>query len=220
MNLGDLWEYPFPVDIYGTVAAWFGATLTGLSFAAAAWYYINDKRSEKRLQAMMINVGLHSQKAGLGVTVTNNSAARIQDVRVALIRKSLKDVILDPGSTPIDGLLPKIKRDWETALKQVPLYLPEYEMMIEPGMFTSHTFAGVSLGDMHWCKVTFMDANSVHWQLRIDSMKRMQRHELTKVKFENNRWEYEEGFSDIPISMRMAIWNERRKLKKWVRKNR
>lgn len=54
----------FDVAIWGTVAEWTGALLTGLSVFAAAVYYIFDRRRERRAQAASVIVGLHPHEHG------------------------------------------------------------------------------------------------------------------------------------------------------------
>ncbi|MFI7163857.1 hypothetical protein ACIBM3_15505 [Rhodococcus erythropolis] len=89
MNLGDLWRYPFPVEIYGTVAAWVGSLLTGLSFAAAACYYIFDKRVEARSQARNIRVDYCGDDDRDGVTVHNFSDAPILNIEAQLVERPI-----------------------------------------------------------------------------------------------------------------------------------
>lgn len=45
---GDLFHYPFLVQVWGTVADWFAAVGTVAAVATAAGYYINDKRADRR----------------------------------------------------------------------------------------------------------------------------------------------------------------------------
>jgi hypothetical protein len=41
----------FHAEVWGTVADWTGALLTGLSVLAAAAYYVFDRQRERRTQA-------------------------------------------------------------------------------------------------------------------------------------------------------------------------
>jgi hypothetical protein len=49
---------------YGTVAAWVGTTITSVSVAAAAGYYVFDRRRERRVQAGSVLVWLHPYEHG------------------------------------------------------------------------------------------------------------------------------------------------------------
>jgi hypothetical protein len=49
---------------WGTVAAWTGALLTGLSILAAAIYYIFDRQRDRRSQASAVLVWLHPHEHG------------------------------------------------------------------------------------------------------------------------------------------------------------
>ena len=54
----------FDPAVWGTVAAWTSALLTGLSVLAAVVYYIFDRRRERRAQAASVIVWLHPHEHG------------------------------------------------------------------------------------------------------------------------------------------------------------
>jgi hypothetical protein len=54
----------FAVEVWGTVAEWTGALLTGLSVLAAVVYYLFDRQRERRAQAGSVLVWLHPYEHG------------------------------------------------------------------------------------------------------------------------------------------------------------
>lgn len=217
---GDLAHWPLRAEVWGTAGNWAAAIGTSASVAAAAYYFIHNNRQAESAQALMIAARLFAQDGSLGVKLSNNSASAIYDIRINLRKLPLKDVILSPGGTPIFESLPDIKRDWEMATDWQPLYVTSDETAIlTAGEEFSHVFEGVTLGNMYWCKLTFMDARSVHWQLALRSSEGKQRHQLTKVKFVDGIWEYEPEIFSLTLKQRLGYWNTRRELLSWYRKN-
>lgn len=225
MNLepvfGDLAHWPLRAEVWGTAGNWAAAIGTSASVAAAAYYFIHNNRQAASAQAMMVSARLTAFDGNLRIDISNNSGASIYDIRISLQKRPFKEVLLDPTSSPILGMLAEIKKDWESGPSHVPLYIPNHpNPSIGAGQELSQIFNGVSLTDMYWCKLTFMDANSVHWKLVLRSTERMQRHDLMKMEFVSDRWEYEPEIFDQNVLDRFKYyWLERRKLKKWYRKN-
>jgi hypothetical protein len=54
----------FDVEIWGTVAGWTGALLSGLSILTAVVYYVLDRQRERRAQAASVIVWLHPHEHG------------------------------------------------------------------------------------------------------------------------------------------------------------
>lgn len=54
----------FDPAVWGTVAAWTGSLLTGMSILAAVIYYVLDRERERRAQAASVVVWLHPHEHG------------------------------------------------------------------------------------------------------------------------------------------------------------
>jgi hypothetical protein len=94
VNLGELTKYPFVADVWGDVATWFGSIGTTFAAVAAAGYYINDKRTQKREQASHVSMH-YADIDGRSYRVRNNSDNRIYGTEVtydrpATVREALK----------------------------------------------------------------------------------------------------------------------------------
>ncbi len=61
---GDLWTIPFHVEIWGPVAAWVSALLTGLAFFIAALVYRRDSNLGRSLQAKQIRARILDDTTG------------------------------------------------------------------------------------------------------------------------------------------------------------
>lgn len=170
MNLSDLWQYPFPVEIYGTVAAWVGSLLTGLSIAAAARYYISDKKRQDRAQAghvrFTIDVkSLESEDATHKCIVRNYSDDEIYDLSFHARRIPFKDAALH------------YQRSFYPRHAQVEMYdrwktLPKHQMEVFPfgdGRIEAGESKEIDIGDRvkenveYW--IEFYDAQSLRWKL-------------------------------------------------------
>lgn len=90
--LGDLPHWPMRAEVWGTFAAWAGALLTGLSFAAAATYYFYDKWREDRAQAQHVRIVI-TDRERLKVTVFNYSDKTIYNIKTIADRIKLEDAI-------------------------------------------------------------------------------------------------------------------------------
>jgi hypothetical protein len=174
----------FDPVVWGTVAAWVSAVGTTGSVGVAAGYYIFSQYTSRRAQAMMVAVQTDDRTGSLAVEIRNNSAATIYDLQLALVKRKLKDVVTDPAhGTPFDESLPEIRDEWRDAPGILPLYLDEGTGKLATGEQVKKVFEGVSMSRHYMLVLTFMDANSFHWEMEIASYSDKQRHRLRRVKY-------------------------------------
>lgn len=86
MNWGELWDFPFESDIWGTVWTGFGAVGTTLAAAVAAGAYVTGKRNDKWAQASLVFFEI---AAGAKFMIHNESDRPIAQVEVAPELRSL-----------------------------------------------------------------------------------------------------------------------------------
>lgn len=82
---GQLWEYPFRADVWGTVGQFVSAFLTLLAVVVGGRQYFGRKRFEERSQATQVDARLYpSGYMGMStrLTVANNSDKAVFDVQV------------------------------------------------------------------------------------------------------------------------------------------
>lgn len=78
---------------WGTVAAWTGALLTGLSILTAAIYYMFDRQRDRRGQASSILVWLHPHEHGPPkIKIQNLSGKPVFDHRCVIISKTKRQI--------------------------------------------------------------------------------------------------------------------------------
>lgn len=86
MNWGDLWTRPFLASVWGDVATWVGALMTGAAALIAAIAYARGRKAERWAQASLI---YFEPGAGGMYEVHNRSDKPIVGVRVVPVRRSL-----------------------------------------------------------------------------------------------------------------------------------
>ncbi|CCQ15877.1 putative uncharacterized protein [Rhodococcus sp. AW25M09] len=180
MNLGDLWQYPFPVDIYGTVAAWVGSLLTGLSFAAAAAYYIYDKHLDSRSQAQSIRVEIPSNSQEEVITVHNFSDAAILNVDAQLIEVSVAEQVVSEMAANIRTNPRRLRKElkrrkpiqghqyWPVA---VGLKSEDGQLAVSAGESKSFKGGVWATSDTMPLYLLFTDARGKGWRLRVSDSK-------------------------------------------------
>jgi hypothetical protein len=83
----------FDPDTWGTVAAWTGSLLTGLSVLFGVGYYVFDRRRERRAQAGSVVVWLHPHEHGPPIIkMLNLSDKPVFDHGCAFTSKSKRQV--------------------------------------------------------------------------------------------------------------------------------
>lgn len=93
VNCGDLTHFPFVAEVWGTVAAWIGALLTGLSVLAAAIYYMFDRQRDRRTQASSVLVWLHPYEHGPpDIKIQNLSGKPIFDHACVISSKTERQI--------------------------------------------------------------------------------------------------------------------------------
>lgn len=171
--LGDLWSFPFPVDVYGTANGWVGALLTGISFLLAANVYRKNRQDKRIDQASKV---LFTWAASLdfetdGVVhlkgdVYNHSDTLITDVAVIayLTPEAIKKVSkrLDRFMNPLIGLIHyhSVQPDEHMNSVVMPNEKAPFEFDINPPYFGQVRLEQM-LVELH-----FIDGNSVPWNRR------------------------------------------------------
>jgi len=97
---GELWEYPFQAEVWGTVAAWAGSLVSSIAIGAAALYYIMDRKRENKAQASRVrfiydDTSMTEDQPALRVVVHNYSGDDIYDISCHWGRLPFRDVALD-----------------------------------------------------------------------------------------------------------------------------
>lgn len=168
--LGDLWSFPFPVDVYGTASGWAGALLTGISFLLAATVYRKNRQDKRIEQASKV---LFTWAASLdfetdGVVrlkgdVYNHSDTLITDVAVVayLTHEAMKkgSKRLDRFMNPLMGLIyyHSVQPDEHINSVVMPEVKAPFEFDLNPPYFGK-----VRLDQMR-IELHFIDGNSVTW---------------------------------------------------------
>ncbi|WP_143051283.1 hypothetical protein [Rhodococcus koreensis] len=189
--LGDLPHWPMRAEVWGTFAAWAGALLTGLSFAAAATYYFYDKWREDRAQAQHVRIVI-TDRERLKVTVFNYSDKTIYNIKTIADRIKLEDAIPRVPMIREDGVFrsvemkdfPVLAEKWDNAstwMKDVPgletgQVKPNDSLMIDyerPPLF------------VYRYRIVFRDAMARAWEIEFDPFadpeeesKKVQKHKV------------------------------------------
>ncbi|MGB3482461.1 MAG: hypothetical protein WBB07_09645 [Mycobacterium sp.] len=168
--LGDLWQFPFPVEVYGTANGWAGALLTGVSFLLAANVYRKNRQDNRIEQASKV---LFTWAASLdfetdGVVrlkgdIYNHSDTLITDVAVIahLTHEAMKEGSkrLDRFMNPLMGLIYYHSVQPEEHMNSV--VMPDVKAPFEFDLNPPY-FGKVRLEQMR-IELRFTDGNSVAW---------------------------------------------------------
>lgn len=167
--LGDLWHFPFLVEIWGTASSWAGATITGFSFLLAANVYRRNSRDQRISQASKVVFTANFAEdfdedriTRVKGTVFNHSDAMIMHVAVVV---RLKEEVLKKRTTRTQRLFDIVPG----LIQHVSVVNDEHmNNVIEPGESESYE-ADIP----NWYKgpresveafLQFTDANSVVWE--------------------------------------------------------
>ncbi|WP_241473782.1 hypothetical protein [Mycolicibacterium neoaurum] len=226
---GRLWQYPFDASIWGDVATWAGALGTSGAAIAAASFYIHDKRTERKKQALAVSVSVEESgkvpKAGkkiewdLHLSITNNSDLAISQVRAELELKPFKDTVLIRNGTTLYDCLPQMKGEWENSQVVKSLAFPKFRPDVEAGLTLSQTYKGMKMTPYYKLRVIFVDANSYTWAITVPSVGMVsRRHKLERVKFYKGWWE---DAPDMKLTLRQRFYLTQNdmKVRRWIRKN-
>ncbi|AMY55155.1 MULTISPECIES: hypothetical protein [Nocardiaceae] len=83
----------FNVEVWGTVAAWFGSLSSGIALITAATYYIVDRRREHRHQAERVVCWIHPNEHGPFLAkIKNFSEQPVFDLWYEVLGRPDKDV--------------------------------------------------------------------------------------------------------------------------------
>ncbi|SIS11556.1 hypothetical protein [Williamsia sterculiae] len=182
----------FPVEIWGTVAAWISAVGTTGSVAAAAGYYIYDKRIEAKSQARHIRIRLEKRDTGFAVAVWNYSDKAIYDLYAESQAKTLEEVVVFGEIIRFDLENRKIKRlgpdqydEIAESLKHLP-FLGRMDMegrdnSIGPGEKAEFLYTVEMSGAARYY-VGFRDSNARAWRLEYSEAMGHTRSHLSKDK--------------------------------------
>lgn len=160
----------FPVEIWGTVAAWFGAIVTSFSFAGAVIFFIANKVREDHAQARHIRLDRNtSDKDKCWLVVYNDSDESIFDVSFHLKRKKFKDWVLGPGVGPVSK--EKVNKAYNVwlDLSMSGRSQDDFENgRVRAGEYKDLNFNRPYSGANEY-SVTFRDALAVKWELTLGS---------------------------------------------------
>ncbi|MCA2256013.1 hypothetical protein JF710_22795 [Mycobacterium intracellulare] len=168
--LGDLWNFPFPADVYGTANGWAGALLTGFSFLLAANVYRKNRQDKRIEQASKVlftwTASLDPDTDGvvrLKGDVYNHSDTIITDVAVIawLTPEAMKkgSKRLDRFMNPLMGLIyyHTVQPDEHMNSVVMPDGTAPFAFELDPPYF------GKVQPEQMQIELHFTDGNSVTW---------------------------------------------------------
>lgn len=162
----------FDVEIWGTVAAWFGALGTVASVGTAAFYYVRNQRREEHAQARHVTfVHTHWTKDSYSAQVHNFSDQSIFDVTPMQGRKfPFREVAAEEyrKKGPLSKAeIEELREQWNnTSGGTVQVQSPESGHITSGGM-KEIVFKGPrSLTENYW--IEFRDSMARTWALELD----------------------------------------------------
>jgi hypothetical protein len=224
--------HPWDPTFWGSIGQWASAIGTSSAAIAAAGYYIYDKYSERRKQALLVGVTVQEFDAlpeeGPGATgsmhirIINNSDAPVDDVTAVLQKKPFEDLVLHSDRTFSTSELPQLKKDWYN--------LPKARVVhVTPGRLEAHkehtqVFENTRMGRVYRLRLSFVDANSYPWVITVQNADyARQRHRLQRIRSYRSLGEffaaYEDDYTRPSLSYRFFSFGHRFFIKTWLRQN-
>lgn len=170
--MGDLWHFPFRVEVWGTANGWVGALLTGFSFLLAANVYRKNREDKLREQASLITFPSHYTSAINEGFLLTSVRGRVHNHSSALITNAA--IVIEMTNRTARQRLSRFDR-WFRPHKRTIVYhhLRDEENMditdtILPG--DDRRYYVEMPDDAELCaaevmvKLMFMDANAVEWE--------------------------------------------------------
>lgn len=175
----------FPVDIWGTVAAWVGSVGSVVSLATAALYYRSTVKRQERSQAYQVRfVSIDGTDSSVRAKVVNDSDRPIYDIEPRQTRLSFNEVIRHEQSRRMveASEIPELLKEWnETPGGMLQAHAFD-RAHIESGGELPVVFSTYHARTQK-CWVRFRDANGKLWSLVLDT------HQPMETK-EDNRKQY------------------------------
>ncbi|MGV0781463.1 hypothetical protein [Mycolicibacterium sp. XJ775] len=173
MNWADLWHLRFGADVWGTVAAWVSAFITGGGFLIAALVYWRDSNLSRSSQAKLILPRIVSEPLGedVRIVVENYSSSSIFHPQAELRRvylgeairtDSAEEVLMSPD--PAKAKVREIVNRTTGEFAKVPTlkkYEADSERLASSGACEFH----VSRTRFQLVFVTFVDARGRGWEI-------------------------------------------------------
>ena len=181
MTWGELWHYPFWVEVWGTAGQWVGVIGTSSAAIAAAYYYANDKRIDAKTQAGLVRVEFKALESDKAVVLINNySEGPILHVAFAARDMTQREYFskhrffkpLDGSRTiPAKDLFEREPLDFRRSGPQVPLYPPEERAeILAAGQSTELSHSVGIRNDVHYV-VLFNDQRGRTWSIDVSEQR-------------------------------------------------
>lgn len=172
VNWGDLWEYPLNAEVWGDVATWVGAVMTGVAALIAANVYRANSKDKRREQASLITFPSHYTSAMNEDFFLTSVRGRVHNHSSALITNAA--IVVEMTNRTARQRLSRVDR-WFKPHKKRIAYHPlrdEKNMDITDTILPreDRRYYVEMPDDAELCaeevvvKLTFMDANSVEWE--------------------------------------------------------
>ncbi|MHA7662386.1 hypothetical protein [Mycolicibacterium sp. HS_4_1] len=169
----ELWQVPFHVEVWGTVANWFGAFGTVISVGTAAYFYVANLRREEKAQALHISFDTEHRTADKIVArVHNFSDESIFDVTpVQARRHSFRDVLAHERSRRRRILTAAEVDELRTRWSKVSGGILQGQSLdsghVKAGEFKDVTFFGSRFPAEEY-SIEFRDSMARTWKIELD----------------------------------------------------
>lgn len=166
--VGDLYDWPLQVSVWGTVGQWVGSLLTGVSFFLAYRVYRSSHERERRAQAALVTFDCKISPNRYRGVVYNHSDTIIRDVYLIFGLNSAADMQRKrPRFSKImskDAIAEQIGTPKKPASFIAPISETEFKS-IRPDVEHEFNQAAVQLSASHEfaVKLVFTDAAGVQW---------------------------------------------------------
>ena len=183
--LGDLWQYPFRADVWGTAGQWFSGIVSGGALGLGFYLMLRDRRKEERAQAQLITcrrepTGPRSDSDGDPVYpglvhVLNHSTRPIYSITARPLLVSWPEYQRRIANVPGIGKPSYSEQEWRNPEGKLRTFAESVlqskveRRVLNPDETLSLEYAAPMTARYYDILVEFTDAEGIVWSRNVDT---------------------------------------------------